>query len=76
MMISLTGAAIMPYLKSRAAAQALGISYYQLFELIRSGKLTPPAKDASGDYVWDGKDLQRARRALKASRRRRQEVPA
>jgi hypothetical protein len=66
----------MPYLKSRAAAQALGITYYQLFELIRSGKLTPPVKDASGDYVWNAKDLGRARRALKPGRRRRQGVTA
>jgi hypothetical protein len=56
----------MGYLKSSAAARALGVPYYRLFELIRSGKLPPPPKDTSGDYVWSEQDIEAARRALMA----------
>jgi hypothetical protein len=61
----------MPYLKSRAVATELAISYYRLFELIRSGKLTPPGKDSSGDYIWTPEDVDRARQALAVGRRRK-----
>jgi hypothetical protein len=54
----------MAFLKSRAVADQLGISYYNLFELIRSKHLTPPEKDSSGDYVWTPADVERARAAL------------
>jgi hypothetical protein len=64
------------YLKSPAAADVLGIGYYHLISLIRSKKLTPPAKDTSGDYVWTDADVERAREAIAAGRRRREEVPA
>jgi hypothetical protein len=50
--------------KSSAVARALGIPYSRLFSLIREGKITPPAKDGSGDYVWSALDVERARRAL------------
>ncbi len=63
----------MAYLKSRAVADQLGISYYNLFELIRSKHLTPPDKDSSGDYVWTPADVERAREAVAARARRRQE---
>jgi hypothetical protein len=59
----------MSFLKSRAVAQALGVPYHRLFELLRSGKLTPPAKDSSGDYVWTSEDVERARLALGAGRK-------
>jgi predicted site-specific integrase-resolvase len=58
----------MSYFKSRAVAQALGVPYYRLFELIRSGKLVAPAKDSSGDYCWTEEDVERARAALQAKR--------
>jgi DNA-binding transcriptional MerR regulator len=51
-------------LKSTAAAEALGVPYYSLHYLVRSGKVPPPARDTSGDFVWTERDLQRARRAL------------
>jgi DNA-binding transcriptional MerR regulator len=58
----------MTYLKSSAAAARLGVPYYTLHNLIRSGKVPPPQRDTSGDFVWTERDLARARRAL--SRRR------
>jgi hypothetical protein len=66
----------MGFFKSRAVAEALGVPYYRLFELLRSKKLAPPPKDSSGDYCWRPQDIERARRALKAGRQRRQEVRA
>lgn len=50
--------------KSRFAAKELGISYHQLFALLRYDRMTPPQKDTSGDYVWTDDDLDAARRAL------------
>jgi hypothetical protein len=61
----------MPYLKSRALADQLGITYYRLMELMRSGKLKAPQKDSSGDFVWSEDDVQRAREALAMGRRRK-----
>jgi hypothetical protein len=60
----------MSYLKSRAVADSLGVSYYRLFELLRSKRLAPPRKDSSGDYVWTQDDVQRARLALKGRHRK------
>jgi hypothetical protein len=54
------------YLKSRAVADLLNIPYYRLFELLRSKRLTPPAKDTSGDYIWLPEDVERIRTALAA----------
>jgi hypothetical protein len=62
----------MSFLKSRVVADQLGISYYNLFELIRSKHLTPPDKDSSGDYVWTPADVERARAALADRVQRRQ----
>jgi hypothetical protein len=56
------------YQKSRDVADHLGISYYELFELLRGQHLTPPAKDSSGDYIWTEEDLERARLALAGRR--------
>jgi hypothetical protein len=63
----------MTCLKSRVVADALGISYYNLFELIRSKHLTAPAKDSSGDYVWTPDDIERAREVLIARAKRRED---
>lgn len=57
--------------KSTKAAEELGITYYRLIGLLRSGKLTPPPKDSSGDYLWSDADLHKARRALRTDRRRK-----
>ena len=57
--------------KTPVAAQVLGITYHRLVSLLRSGKLPPPRKDSSGDYVWTDGDLAAARKALAAGRRRK-----
>ena len=51
-------------LKTPAAARALGVTYWRLVSAIRCGRLAPPAKDSSGDFVWTEEDLERARAAL------------
>jgi hypothetical protein len=55
--------------KSPVAARELGISYHQLVGLTRYGKITPPARDSSGDFVWGDADLERARLDLAKMRR-------
>jgi DNA-binding transcriptional MerR regulator len=57
-----------PYLKTPVAARQLGITYHRLMGLIRFGKINPPARDSSGDYLWSDTDLERARLALTAGR--------
>jgi hypothetical protein len=50
--------------KTPIAARHLGVSYSHLMSLLRNGKVTPPQKDSSGDYLWAEADLAAARRAL------------
>jgi DNA-binding transcriptional MerR regulator len=70
------------FFKSREVAKRLGITYRVLFEMLRRGRLDPPAKDSSGDYVWTEADVERAQAALASRRRpvtcpwRRREEPA
>jgi hypothetical protein len=54
--------------KTPAAARELGTTYHRLIGLLRFGKITPPGRDSSGDYVWSQRDLERARRALEGKR--------
>jgi hypothetical protein len=56
-------------IKSPQAAQQIGCGYYRLMSLIRDGRLTPPSKDSSGDYIWGPEDVERARFALRIDRR-------
>src|SRR5262249_6703348 len=65
-----------PFLKTSAVARLLGIQYVQLFSLIRNGRLEPPSKDSSGDYVWLPEDVERARQALALLRRRLPVMPS
>jgi hypothetical protein len=58
------------HLKTTAAARALGVSYAVLYGLLRDGKIDPPPRDSSGDYVWLPGDVERARSALAARGRR------
>jgi len=60
--------------KTRSAARELGVTYAKLWGVLRSGKMPPPAKDESGDYVWADSDLKRAREALAIDLRRKQTV--
>jgi hypothetical protein len=62
-------------LKTSGAADALGVPYWLLHQLIRERRLPPPPKDSSGDYVWLPQDVERARAAL-AARRCRHQAPA
>lgn len=61
----------MPYLKSGAVAELLGIPYYTLFELMRAKRLQPPQKDSGGQFVWTEADLERARLAVAERQARR-----
>jgi hypothetical protein len=61
--------AAMSFLKTRSVCERLNVPYYVLFNLLRNGRLAPPAKDASGDYCWSEEDVERARLALVARRR-------
>jgi hypothetical protein len=60
--------------KTPGAADELGVSYSRLINLIRFRRMDPPAKDSSNDYVWTEQDLERARQALAAGRRKRKPV--
>ena len=50
--------------KTAAVVRELGTTYDRLLNLIRFGKMAPPAKDSSGDYCWTEEDVERARKAL------------
>jgi hypothetical protein len=60
------GEVVVTHLKTREVLAVLGgVSYYRLVSALRGGKISPPpAKDASGDYVWTEEDVDRARQAL------------
>jgi hypothetical protein len=55
----------MPPRKTPVAAAELKTTYHKLIGLVRFGKIPPPARDSSGDYLWDESDLERARQALR-----------
>jgi predicted site-specific integrase-resolvase len=63
-------------LTTRAVADHLGVPYYTLANLLRAGRMAPPTKNLSGDYVWSEADVERARAALAARRGRREPVSA
>jgi hypothetical protein len=58
----------MNFRKTPAAAVELGVPYWRLIGLLRYGKITPPTRDTSGDYLWSDEDMSRARQALAVSR--------
>jgi hypothetical protein len=64
------------FLKSSQVIRLLGISYYRLVSTLRSGKMEPPARDFSGDFIWLEADIERLRAALAVDRRRRTFEPA
>jgi hypothetical protein len=59
-----------PYIKTPIAARRLNVPYTQLMSLLRHGKITPPQKDTSGDYLWTEEDLAAVRTALAKARRK------
>ncbi len=54
----------MLFRKTSAAARELSVPYWTLIGLLRYGKIDPPGKDTSGDYVWTEADMSRARQAI------------
>jgi hypothetical protein len=60
----------MNFRKTPVAARELGVAYWRLIGLLRYGKIDPPARDSSGDYIWTDEDLSRARRAFDRQRRK------
>ncbi len=57
--------------KTPMAARTMGVTATQLASLIRYGRLTPPRKDSSGDYIWTQADRDRAWQVLTEGRRQR-----
>jgi hypothetical protein len=56
-------------MKTPIAASRLGIRSSHLYSLIRIGKIRPPVKDSSGDFVWSESDLDRARAVIAVGQR-------
>lgn len=52
------------YFKTPQAAHRLNVPYSQLMSWIRYGKVAPPRKDSSGDYVWTEADLVAVQRTM------------
>ena len=59
-------------MNSRQARKILGVpSYWTLANLIRGGRIKAPKKDPdTGEYDWSEQDIEAARVALKARRRK------
>jgi hypothetical protein len=51
-------------MKTSRLARELGVNYYRLLYLVNTGKIPPPRKDDSGDFVWGRGDIARAKEAL------------
>jgi hypothetical protein len=62
------------YCKTPVACRILGVPYDTVMNAIRRGRLEPPQKDSSNDYIWTQEDIDRAREFLKSRKRRRQGV--
>jgi hypothetical protein len=62
------------YVKTTVAVRRLGTTYHRLMGLIRFGKIDPPGRDSSGDYIWTEADIDRARQALAAGARQRKVI--
>jgi hypothetical protein len=62
------------YRKTPKAALEVGegVTYMNLYNLIRNGKIPPPERDSSGDFIWSDADIERARKALALRKRRKQ----
>jgi hypothetical protein len=65
------GNKVSPSIKTAVAVRQLGTTYHRLMGLIRFAKIDPPARDSSGDYLWNEQDIERARQALQVDRRRK-----
>lgn len=45
------------FIKTPIAARLLNVPYTRLMSLLRNGKIDPPPKDTSGDYLWSEENL-------------------
>jgi hypothetical protein len=63
-------------LKTSEVVTLLKVPYYRIDYLLRAGRVSRPARDGSGDFVWSEQDVDRLRRELAAltSRRRPREA--
>jgi hypothetical protein len=64
-------------MSTREVAAALGLTIGALQQLIFRGIIRPPARRLGPSYVWEGADIESARRALdewRALRRKRPSV--
>jgi hypothetical protein len=52
----------------------LGVKHYLVRDALRTGKLAPPPKNSSGDFLWGSEHIAAPRKALAS--RRRKAVPA
>lgn len=52
------------------AAKRLGVSYSRLLGWIRYGRMSAPAKDATGSYVWTSDDIEAAKKVMQTPGRR------
>lgn len=60
------------FLKTPKAAEALGVSYHRVINLVRFKKIDPlPQRDSSGDLLWTDADLDRARMVLGVHKQRK-----
>jgi hypothetical protein len=57
--------------KTQEVAKEEGVPSYRILYLLQHGRLTPPPKDSSGDYVWGDGNVRRLRAALAQVKRRR-----
>lgn len=50
--------------KTSAVAQQIGVTYFQLYQLLRMKRIPEPQRDGSGDFVWFPEDIEAARNVL------------
>jgi hypothetical protein len=51
--------------KTAEVVRQLETTLHKIIGLLRYNKITPPAKDSSGDYCWTPQDIAAARQALR-----------
>jgi hypothetical protein len=62
--------------KTRTMLGETGATYGQLVGWLRCGRLPPPQKDVSGDFLWSGSDVARVRALVEAAKQRKQRKQA
>jgi hypothetical protein len=62
----------MAYLSTRQVARLLGVSASLLTRAVGAGRVDPPQKSPSGNYLWTPPDIERVSRVLARKPRSRQ----